>query len=206
MVRSKKPKPLLIGPDLNGRSLVIAGDRVCWFGVGDPPRTPGALRLDACGTVINGAVLLRCDGERAFEAALAAVATAVVLVGGPDAVEAWSRRMRARGVRVFAAIHVADACDAERARALHAANRDPLVRVGLAPSRWEGAASLAADLGVPLDWDDQPSSGVLERHFGRRADLSPGAMGDAVVSAGAAVRHVVVGGRLVMRDGEALSL
>ena len=114
--------------------------------------------------------------------------------------------MRSRGVRVVAAVHVGDGVAAQRARVFHASNRDSLVRVGLAPSVWEGAAALAEDLGVPVHWHEHACSEVVERHFGRRSDLSHGAMGDAVVMDGVAVRHVVVGGRLVMRDGEALSL
>ena len=204
MARSKTLKPLLIGPDMSGRSLVVAGDRVCWFGVGEPPQTPGALVLDAAGAVIQGGVSLELDSASKVD--LAKAVTTVILVDGPDTVASETRRMRARGVRVFAAVRVADPFDAHRTRVFHASNRDPLVRVGLAPSAWEGAAALAEDLGVPLHWHEHACSEVVERHFGRRADLSPGAMGDAVVVVGDKVLHVVVGGRLVMRDGAALPL
>jgi hypothetical protein len=204
MARAKHPRPLLIGPDVDGRWLVVAGDRVCWFGMGEPPQTPGALRLDAGGGAIQGGAALELETGGKLDPASAV--TSVILVGGPDALEAEIHPMRARGVRVVAAVRVVDALEAQRTRALHASNRDPLVRVGLAPSTWEGVALLAEDIGVPVHSHAHACSEIVARHFGRRADLSPGAMGDAVVTDGAAVRHVVVGGRLVIRDGAALPL
>lgn len=202
MARSRKPRPLVIGPDQGGRSLVIAGDRVCWYGTGAAPQTPGALRLDAkSATIRAGSTSELVDGDAA---APPEGATSVILTASPTAMDAGVRRLRDRGLRVLAAVRLIDEPGANRFRALHASNRDSLVRVALAATDWEGAAALADDLGVPIEWPRESATWALERHFGRRSDLSPGAMGDALVVAGSTVRHVVVGGLLLVRDGSAL--
>lgn len=84
-------------------------------------------------------------------------------------------------------------------------------RVALGTDGWEAdmaaerdaLARLAAAHGDP-SWPGRLEAGhalVAERFGTAPAPLAPGALGDAVVRQGGRVRHVVVGGRVVVEDG-----
>ena len=187
MRRSGAPRPLVLGPDRLGNSAVFAGDRTCWFGVGDPPQAPGALHLvGAGGTIRSGQVARGRPGE------LSAAVTTVVVAGDPGEVVAQGGEGRRLGLRVVLVVEVANSVDEEAALAVHFANRDPLVRVAFFGVR---ALRLCRELGLTWvgAWGDLTA--LAARSFGRDFRLGAGAVGDVVVmDADGSVRHACVAG------------
>jgi len=182
----------VLGPDKIGNRAVLAGDRTCWFGVGEPPQTPGALHLQAQGaTIASGRVALGEPEE------LSEDVTTAVVAGAPGELTTRGREGRRLGLRVILAVGVERPEDEEEVRAMHFANRDPLVRVALWGPR---AEPLCEELG--LAWTDLAGdmTALAARSFGREFGLVAGAVGDVVVIGDdGSVRHGAVAGVLRIR-------
>lgn len=162
-------RPLILGPDAAGLALVIAGDRVCWSGAGEPPRMPGALPIRCPDAVIVAGNVAWVEGDldgiadpAALRERAAAIGSrlldggstsAIVLVrpaaGSEDGLAAAAAGLRKAGLRAALAA-VADDRMGGAGRALEAvaesrrfilANRDAWIRGAAA---WDPGASPAA--------------------------------------------------------------
>ena len=194
MARLRTTRPLVAGPDLEGRTLVVAGDRTCWFGEGEPPQAPGAIRLDAAAaTIAAGRAAWGVPRE------VDDTVTTLIMAGPPGLLGSLGGVARSAGLRVILAAEVVTREDEEGAKSLFLGNRDPLVRVAVLGA---GAGRLRDALGLAVvDRGDDPHS-LTARCFGRAAGLSAGSLGDAVVvDERGQVRHACVGGRLRIHGG-----
>jgi len=203
--RSDRARPLILGPDRDGKSCVIAGDRVCFFGSGPIPQTPGALRLGAQDARIvpgTAAVVAWAADDpvmRAQDLLLAGVTSVVATVSLADHIVPVAADLCRAGLRV-----VVTASGSQDLVAPFLANNRNLVRfVGALGGAGNGGGGFSADLvGLPfLDLSAAPVD-VVARSFGRRLrTLEPGSAGDVVVAGDSGPLHVVVAGRVRVRDG-----
>jgi hypothetical protein len=218
-------QPLLLGPDVTGRSVVLSGDRVCWFSEGEAPQFPRVRRVAAEAETLEpgGVIVLDLGGDpdevrtQARSCLLAGVTGVVALAsdaGGDDLPEnllVIREEVSRPGLRAAVGFRLRDAgsARAQAAAACLLANPRSLSRGVIALESdasdrlRQDAHDLADSLGV-LVWEGRDDvQTFLARCFGRRlAPLSPGAAGDVVARGRDGVaRHVVVGGHLLVSDG-----
>ena len=196
-----RTKPLDLGPDENGVRVFLTGDRISFAGSGRPPHFPGARRLHAAACLLRSpeARVLGL-GQGAFPdlqaIKLRGVGRLIVVEGIREGRLTYDQVqfLRYSGLRVVVVTPEQLAQDALHLSAISSLSRS--LRFG-------------RHLVAPPDEIKELNASNLEpvfvRCFGRPAGWDQvGAMGDvmAMETTTGKVRHLMVGGRPLVVDGE----